>query len=94
MEMENKMPKMFKVSEATARVRALFPADAALETWYPLQNGFDGMLLANGSIDLRRKVRMVEGHDIFGWRIDRITASGKDKFIGYQPMTQLEAALA
>jgi hypothetical protein len=88
------MPKMFNLSETTARVRALFPADASLNTWYPLQNGFDGMLLANGSIDLRRKVRMVKGHDIYGWRIDRITASGKDKFIGYQPMTQLETALA
>lgn len=87
------MANMIQVSEKTAKVRALLPADAQLDVWYTMPNGFEGMLLLNGSIDLRRKVRMVEGHDVFGWRIDRVTAKGNEKFIGYQPMTTLEATI-
>ena len=88
------MPKMMQISEKTAKVRALIPSDAHLETWYPLQNGFYGMLLPNGSIDLRHKVKLMAGESGYVWRIDRVTAKGNEKFIGYQPMTDLEAALA
>ena len=86
------MPKMVKISEKSAKLRALFPT-GEIGVWQKLPAGFEGMLLDNGSVDLRRKVRMVEGHDVFGWRIDRVTASGNEKFIGYTPMTDSEAAL-
>ena len=80
------MPRMIELSEKTARVRALFPADAKINVWYELQNGFRGCLLDNGSIDLKRKVRLMEGDDVYVWRIDRITPKGNEKFIGYRSL--------
>jgi len=80
------MPRMIELSEKTARVRALFPTDAKTDVWYELQNGFFGCLLSNGSIDLRRKVKLLKGDDVYCWRIDRITAKGNEKFITYRPL--------
>ena len=80
------MPKMIELSEKTARVRALFPADAKTNAWYPLQNGFEGCLLDNGSIDIKRKVKLLERDDVYVWRIDRITAKGNEKFVGYRSL--------
>jgi hypothetical protein len=84
------MPRMIQISEKTAKVRALF-SDSTVDVWLPLPNGFQGMLLNNGSIDLRHKVRL--HGDSFAWRIDRITAKGAEKFVGYQPMSTIESEI-
>ena len=87
------MSKMIELSEKALRVRGLFPDGCVTDTWYPLQNGFFGMLLSNGSVDLRHKVKLLEGDDSHVWRIDRVTAKGTERFVGYQPMTVIESQL-
>jgi hypothetical protein len=87
------MTKMIELSEKALRVRGLFPADCVTGTWYPLQNGFYGMLLPNGSVDIRHKVKLLEGDDSHVWRIDRVTPKGNERFLGYQPMTTIESQI-
>jgi len=78
------MAKIIEVSEKTKRVRNLFPCDAKINRWYPLQNGYDGCMLNNGSIDLRHMVKLTSESTDYVWRIDRLTAKGNEKFIGYR----------
>lgn len=87
------MARLIQLSEKSQRVRALFPQEAKINTWYELQNGFRGCLLDNGSIDLKHKVKLTADSPDYVWRIDRVTAKGNEKFIGYQPMTSIESAI-
>jgi len=80
------MAKLIEISEKNKRVRDLFPEGANANKWYELQNGFSGCILENGSIDLRRKVKLTDGDETHVWRIDRITAKGNERFIGYRPL--------
>ena len=52
------MARLIERRGLNQRVVALFPAGAALGEWYPLQNGVQGLLRDNGSIDLRSRVRL------------------------------------
>jgi hypothetical protein len=90
---EKIMTRLIHVSEKTARVRALFPENAEINVWHELQNGFGGMLLANGSIDIRHKVKLTASDESHVWRIDRITPKGNERFIGYRSLTTVEAAI-
>jgi hypothetical protein len=87
------MAKMVALGDKNLRIRALLPSDRVAGVWYPLPNGFFGMILPNGSIELRRKVNLLGGGDSPVWRVDRVSAAGKERFIGYQPLTALESAL-
>jgi len=78
------MAKIIEISEKTKRVRNLFPCDAKINKWYQLQNGYDGCMLNNGSIDLRHMVKLTFQSTDYVWRIDRVTAKGNEKFIGYR----------
>lgn len=40
------------------KVKALFPASITCGTWYPLQNGFEGMVTERGAWRVRRPVRL------------------------------------
>lgn len=77
------MARLIERRGLNQRVVALFPAGAALGEWYPLQNGVQGLLRDNGSIDLRSRVRLTADSDEHVWRIDRVSAKGNERFIGY-----------
>lgn len=87
------MTRLIQTGEKNRKVRALFPADAALDVWHQLPNGFCGMLLENGAIDLRHAVKLTPESETKVWRIDRVTARGREKFIGYRPLSMVEAQL-
>ena len=77
------MARLIERRGLNQRVAALFPAGAALGEWYPLQNGVQGLLRDNGSIDLRSRVLLTADSGKHVWRIDRVSANGNERFISY-----------
>lgn len=65
------------------RLRACLPARAAPGEWFPV-GSYDLLLRKNGSIDLRRKVRMRHG---WRYRVDRVSKRGITYFQGFRPIT-------
>lgn len=79
--------------EKYAKLRAMFPTSQTVDQWVSLSGQFQGCIRANGSIDLRHAVKLTTTCTGKVWRLDRITTRGAEKFIGYAPMTDIEAAL-
>lgn len=77
------MARLIERRGLNQRVAALFPAGATLNTWHPIQNVVQGLLRDNGSIDLRSRVLLTADSDEHVWRIDRVSAKGNERFIGY-----------
>lgn len=65
------------------RLRACLPARAASGEWFSI-GPYDLLLRKNGSIDLRRAVRMRHG---WRYRVDRVSKRGITYFQGFRPIT-------
>lgn len=66
------------------RVRALLPNPCPIGQPFEGPNGFTLTMLANGSIDLRRAVKLLDEDTHKVTRVDRVTTTGNERFIGYE----------
>lgn len=66
------------------RVRALLPNPCPINKPIEGPNGFTLTMKPNGSIDLRHPVKLMDGDTKTTIRLDRLTKSGNERFIGYE----------